>query len=175
MVKLASARDFRTYGPGLTKNRLEYINAGLYLIASILLLSGLTAQLSSQPRLGLLLIIAALAFILLVNLHDLFAHLAGIDFQLHLMTFDLQLAFVEFAVPLLQMLGTLLAFLGVLFLFIQVYMHLLALFLPKICFKLYLSLVPTFSYSNHNVFFTFYVSNVEFKLTQTELGLYLSV
>ncbi|ESW09566.1 hypothetical protein PHAVU_009G137800 [Phaseolus vulgaris] len=119
MVKLASARDFRTYGPGLTKNRLEYINAGLYLIASILLLSGLTAQLSSQPRLGLLLIIAALAFILLVNLHDLFAHLAGIDFQLHLMTFDLQLAFVEFAVPLLQMLGTLLAFLGVLFLFIQ--------------------------------------------------------
>ncbi|KAK7353326.1 hypothetical protein VNO80_18771 [Phaseolus coccineus] len=119
MVKLASARDFRTYGPGLTKNRLEYINAGLYLIASILLLSGLTAQLSSQPRSGLLLIIAALAFILLVNLHDLFAHLAGIDFQLHLMTFDLQLAFVEFAVPLLQMLGTFLALLGVLFLFIK--------------------------------------------------------
>ncbi|RDX70645.1 Polypyrimidine tract-binding protein-like 2, partial [Mucuna pruriens] len=119
MVKLASARDFRTYGPGLSKNRFEYINAGLYLIASIVLVSGLVAQLSSEARSGLVLIIAALGVILLVNLHDLFAHLVGIDFRLPLMTFDLQLAFVEFAVPVIQMLGTLLGFLGVLFLFIQ--------------------------------------------------------
>ncbi|TKY74124.1 polypyrimidine tract-binding protein [Spatholobus suberectus] len=119
MVKLASARDFRTYGPGLTKNRYEYINAGLYLIASVVLVSGLAAQLSPQARSGLVLIIAALGVILLVNLHDLFAHLVGIDFRLPLMAFDLQLAFVEFAVPVIQMLGTLLGFLGVLFLFIQ--------------------------------------------------------
>ncbi|XP_014522397.1 uncharacterized protein LOC106778908 [Vigna radiata var. radiata] len=119
MVKLASARDFRTYGPGLAKNRFEYINAGLYLIATILLLSGITAQLSSEPRSGLVLIFAAFAFIFLLNLHDLLAHLAGIDFRLHLMTFDLQLAFVEFAVPVIQMLGALFSFVGVLFLFIE--------------------------------------------------------
>ncbi|XP_027337197.1 uncharacterized protein LOC113850870 [Abrus precatorius] len=119
MVKLASARDFRTYGPGLTKNRYEYINAGLYLIASVVLVSGFAAQLSSQARWPLLLIVTALAIFLLVNLHDLMAHLAGIDFRLPLMAFDLQLAFVEFAVPLLQILGTLLPFLAVLFLFIQ--------------------------------------------------------
>jgi len=135
MVKLASARDFRTYGPGLAKNRLEYINAGFYLIACILLLSGLTAQFSSEARSGLVLIIIALAFILLVNLHDLLAHLAGIDFQLHLMAFDLQLAFVEFAVPLVQMFGTVISLLGVLFLFIQVCAYPIALLLPKICFK----------------------------------------
>ncbi|KAK7410686.1 hypothetical protein VNO78_01678 [Psophocarpus tetragonolobus] len=119
MVKLASARDFRTYGPGLAKNRYEYINAGLYLIASVVLVSGLGAQLSPEARSGLVLIIAALAIILLVNLHDLVAHLAGIDFRLPLLAFDLQLAFVEFAVPLIQILGTLLAFLALFFLFIQ--------------------------------------------------------
>lgn len=125
MVKLASARDFRTYGPGLAKNRCEYINAGLYLIASVVLVSGLVAQLSSLARSGLVLIIAALGIILLVNLHDFFAHLVGIDFRLPLIAFDLQLAFVEFAVPVIQMFGTLLAFLGVFFLFIQVCMHFL--------------------------------------------------
>ncbi|KAJ1395741.1 hypothetical protein SESBI_33085 [Sesbania bispinosa] len=119
MVKLASARDFRTYGPGLTRNRYEYINAGLYLFASVVLCSGFAAQFSSEARSGLVLLLIAFTIILLVNLHDLLAHLAGIDFRLHLMAFDLQLAFVEFAVPLLQMLGTLLALLGVLFLFIQ--------------------------------------------------------
>ncbi|KAK7351020.1 hypothetical protein VNO77_10143 [Canavalia gladiata] len=119
MVKLASARDFRTYGPGLTKNRYEYINAGLYLFASVILISGLAAQFSPQARSGLVLIVTAFGIILLVNLHDLLAHLAGIDFRLPLMAFDLQLAFVEFAVPVVQMLGTLLGFLGVLFLFIQ--------------------------------------------------------
>lgn len=123
MVKLASARDFRTYGPGLAKNRYEYINAGLYLIASVVLVSGLAAQLSIQARSGLVLIIASLGIILLVNLHDLLAHLVGIDFRFPLMAFDLQLAFVEFAVPIIQMLGTLLCFLGVLFLFIQVHIY----------------------------------------------------
>ncbi|KAK7311462.1 hypothetical protein RJT34_09617 [Clitoria ternatea] len=119
MVKLASARDFRTYGPGLTKNRYEYLNAGLYLLASIVLVVGFVAQLSSEARWGLALIIPAYAAILLVNLHDLLAHLAGIDFRLPLMAFDPQLAFVEFAVPLVQIPGTLLGFIGLLFLFIQ--------------------------------------------------------
>ncbi|KAL2339649.1 hypothetical protein Fmac_007589 [Flemingia macrophylla] len=119
MVKLASAREFRTYGPGLTKNRYEYINAGLYLIGSVLLIWGLVAQLSPEGRLGLLLAMTALAMIVLVNLHDLFAHLVGIDFRLSLMAFDLQLAFVEFAVPIIQMFGTLLPFLAIFFLFIQ--------------------------------------------------------
>ncbi|XP_020223311.1 uncharacterized protein LOC109805579 [Cajanus cajan] len=119
MVKLASAREFRTYGPGLAKNRYEYINAGLYLIGSVLLVCGMVAQLWPEARLGLLLAMSALAILLLVNLHDLFAHLAGIDFRLPLMAFDLQLAFVEFAVPIIHILGSLLAFLAVFFLFIQ--------------------------------------------------------
>lgn len=121
MVKLASARDFRAYGPGLARNRYEYINAGLYLIASVVLCSGFVAQFSPEARSGLVLLIIGLAIFFLVNLHDLFAHLAGIDFQLQLMDFDLQLTFVEFAVPVVQMIGTLLELLGVMFLFIQVY------------------------------------------------------
>lgn len=120
MVKLASARDFRTYGPGLTRNRFEYINAGLYLFATIVLVSAFASQLSSEARSGLVLFLISFGFILLVNLHDLFAHLAGIDFRLPLMSFDLQLFFVEFAVPVLHVLGTLLSFLGILFLLIQV-------------------------------------------------------
>ncbi|XP_061348139.1 uncharacterized protein LOC133293564 [Gastrolobium bilobum] len=119
MVKLATARDFRTYGPGLTRNRYEYINAGLYLFSTIILASAFVAQLSSEAQSCLVLFITAFGIILLVNLHDLLAHLAGIDFRLHLLAFDLQFAFVEFAVPVVQMLGTLLSFLGVLFLFVQ--------------------------------------------------------
>ncbi|GAU48056.1 hypothetical protein TSUD_377300 [Trifolium subterraneum] len=53
MVKLASAREFRTYGSGLTKNRYEYINAGLYLFATVVLCSGFVSQLSSEARSGL--------------------------------------------------------------------------------------------------------------------------
>ncbi|KAI4337948.1 hypothetical protein L6164_016310 [Bauhinia variegata] len=119
MVKLASAREFRTYGPGFSRNRYEYINAGLYLFATIVLTCGFAAQLSSEPRSGLVLLLLALALIIIVNVHDLVGHLAGIDFRLSLMEFDLQLALVEFAVPLIQALGSLLSFLGILFLFIQ--------------------------------------------------------
>ncbi|XP_074319795.1 uncharacterized protein LOC141656694 isoform X2 [Silene latifolia] len=53
-----------------------------------------------------------------VNLHDLVAHLAGVDYRFSLMEFDNQLALVEFAVPFVQSLGCLLSFLGILFLFI---------------------------------------------------------
>ncbi|KAE9608898.1 hypothetical protein Lalb_Chr08g0240561 [Lupinus albus] len=123
MVKLASARDFRTYGTGLTRNRCEYINAGLYLFATIVFCCAFASQFSSEPRSGLVLFLISFAIILIVNVHDLFAHLSGIDFRLPLMAFDLQLFFVEFAVPVLQVLGTLLSFLGILFLLIQVYRH----------------------------------------------------
>lgn len=120
MVKLASARDFRTYGPGLTRNRYEYINAGLYLFATVVLTCGFAAQFSSEPKSGLALLLIALGLIFIVNFHDLLAHLAGIDFWLPLMEFDLQLAVVEFGVPVIQALGSLLSFLGIFFLFIQV-------------------------------------------------------
>lgn len=120
MVKLASARDFRTYGPGLTRNRYEYINAGLYLFATVILCSGFVAQLSPEARSGLVLLLTALTIILAANLHDILAHFAGIDFRLALMSFDLQLFFVEFAAPFVQIIGTFLLFLGVLLIFIEV-------------------------------------------------------
>ncbi|XP_058749570.1 uncharacterized protein LOC131622550 [Vicia villosa] len=119
MVKLASARDFRTYGPGLTRNRYEYINAGLYLFATVILCSGFVAQLSPEARSGLVLLLAALTIILAANLHDILAHFAGIDFRLALLSFDLQLFFVEFAAPFVQIIGTFLLFLGVLLIFIE--------------------------------------------------------
>ncbi|KAL0318028.1 UNVERIFIED_CONTAM: hypothetical protein Sangu_2217100 [Sesamum angustifolium] len=119
MVKLASARESRMYGPRLSRNRSEYMNAGLYVFATILLLGGFTAQLSHEPKSGLVLLLIGFLIIILVNLHDLIAHLAGIDYQLPLMEFDLQLGLVEFAVPLVYSIGTLLFFLATLFLFLQ--------------------------------------------------------
>ncbi|KAF5451103.1 hypothetical protein F2P56_031399 [Juglans regia] len=119
MVKLASARESRMYGPRLARNRSEYVNAGLYLFATIVLLGGFAAQFSSEPKSGLVLLLIALALMIMVNVHDLLAHLAGFDYRLQLMGFDPQLAFVEFAVPVVQALGSVLFFLGILFLFIQ--------------------------------------------------------
>ncbi|KAA0042561.1 polypyrimidine tract-binding protein-like protein 2 [Cucumis melo var. makuwa] len=120
MVKLVSARDFRVYGPRPLRNRAEYINAGLYLFATILLLGGFVAQLSREPKSGLALILLATSLIAIVNLHDLFAHLAGIDYRLPLLVqYDAQLFFVEFAVPFLQAIGSLLLSLAALFLLIQ--------------------------------------------------------
>ncbi|KAF8379677.1 hypothetical protein HHK36_029121 [Tetracentron sinense] len=119
MVKLASARENRLYGPRLSRNRFEYINAGLYVFAAILLFGGFLSQLSGEAKPGLVLLLIALMLITVLNVHDLFAHLAGIDYQLPLMGFDTQLALVEFAVPVVQALGSLLYFLGLLFLFIQ--------------------------------------------------------
>lgn len=120
MVKLASAREFRTYGPGLTRNRYEYINAGLYLFATVILCSGFVAQLSPEARSGLVVLLIALTIIIFVNLHDILAHFAAIDFRSSLLPFDLQLLFVEFAAPVVQILGSLLIFLGILFTFIEV-------------------------------------------------------
>ncbi|XP_021729033.1 uncharacterized protein LOC110696070 [Chenopodium quinoa] len=118
MVKLASARESRLYGPRLARNRSEYMNAGLYLFGTIVLLMGFIALFSKEPKSGLLLLLIGYFLITAVNVHDLVAHLAGIDYRLPLMEFDIQLALVEFAVPVVQILGSLLSFLGILFLLI---------------------------------------------------------
>ncbi|XP_031257110.1 uncharacterized protein LOC116115102 [Pistacia vera] len=119
MVKLASARESRIYGPRLSRNRAEYTNAGLYVFATIVLLTGFAAEFSWEPKSGLVLLLIASALMMVVNAHDLLAHLAGFDYRFPLMEFDVQLALVEFAVPVVQILGSLLLFLGILFLFIQ--------------------------------------------------------
>lgn len=108
------------YGPRRGRNRAEYINAALYVFATIVLLCGFIFLLLNEPEPGLVLLLIALGLVVLVNVHDLFAHLAGIDYWFPLMGFDPQLALVEFAVPFIQALGALLTFLGILFLFIQV-------------------------------------------------------
>ncbi|KAK1361173.1 Polypyrimidine tract-binding protein-like protein 2 [Heracleum sosnowskyi] len=120
MVKLATARDSRMYGPRQSRKRSEYMNAGLYVFATILLVVGFATQLSlKEQKIGVVFVLIGLFIIAIVNIHDLIAHLAGIDYCLALMEYDMQLALVEFAVPLLQSLGTLLSFLAILFLFIQ--------------------------------------------------------
>ncbi|KAJ6418761.1 hypothetical protein OIU84_002023 [Salix udensis] len=72
-----------------------------------------------KPSQGLSLLLIALLLIAVVNLHDLVAHLAGIDYRFPLMGYDTQFALVEFAVPVIQALGALLSFLGILFILIQ--------------------------------------------------------
>ncbi|KAF7150639.1 hypothetical protein RHSIM_Rhsim02G0197500 [Rhododendron simsii] len=52
MVKLASARQSRMYGPRQGRSRAEYMNAGLYVFATIMLVSGFAAQLSKEPKSG---------------------------------------------------------------------------------------------------------------------------
>ncbi|GMI71605.1 hypothetical protein like AT5G24130 [Hibiscus trionum] len=92
MVKLATARETRTYGPRLGRSRAEYMNAGLYLFSTIVLISGFAAEFSWEPRSGLVLMLIASGLIILVNIHDLLAHLAGIDYRFTLMGSDPQLA-----------------------------------------------------------------------------------
>ncbi|KZV32835.1 hypothetical protein F511_20936 [Dorcoceras hygrometricum] len=119
MVKLASAREIRTYGPRRARERSEYINAGLYVFATIVLACGIATQWSTQATSGLVLVMIALVIILLVNVHDFAAHIAGVDYRLPLLEHDLQFALVELAAPLVFAIGTLLLFLASLFLFIQ--------------------------------------------------------
>ncbi|XP_008783833.1 uncharacterized protein LOC103702954 [Phoenix dactylifera] len=122
MVKLATARESRTYGPRPARNRWEYINAGLYIFAAILLVGGFMAQLSPtrlSAKSGLAVVLIGLVLVTLVNAHDLVAHMAGIDYCFALMEFDIQLALVEFAVPLVNIVGSILTFIGVLFFLIQ--------------------------------------------------------
>ncbi|KAJ6748842.1 hypothetical protein OIU79_029846 [Salix purpurea] len=92
---------------------------GSILLATIVLIGGFVAELSKETKPGLALLLIALLLIAVVNLHDLVAHLAGIDYRFPLMGYDTQFALVEFAVPVIQALGALLSFLGILFILIQ--------------------------------------------------------
>ncbi|XP_071706714.1 uncharacterized protein [Rutidosis leptorrhynchoides] len=119
MVKLATAREIRKYGSRRSRIRAEYTNAGVYLFSTIVLLCGFIAQFSREPKSGLVVVLIGLGLMILVNIHDLFAHLAGIDYRFRLMEHDNQLLFVEVAVPALQALGTLLFFIAILLILLQ--------------------------------------------------------
>ncbi|OAY85598.1 hypothetical protein ACMD2_07633 [Ananas comosus] len=125
MVKLVTARESRAYGPRGARNRWEYINAGVYVFASLLLLAGFAAQLpaagprSRSSEFGLVVALVALAIAAAASAHDLAAHAAGIDCRVGLVRFDLQLGLVEFAVPAVCFLGSVLSFVGVLLLLSQ--------------------------------------------------------
>lgn len=127
MVKLVTARESRAYGPRGARNRWEYINAGVYVFASLLLLAGFAAQLpaaagprSRSSEFGLAVALVALAIAAAASAHDLAAHAAGIDCRVGLVRFDAQLGLVEFAVPAVCFLGSVLSFVGVLLLLGQV-------------------------------------------------------
>ncbi|XP_024960754.1 uncharacterized protein LOC112501270 [Cynara cardunculus var. scolymus] len=119
MVKLATARESRMYGSRRNRERSEYTNAGLYVFSTIVLLCGFIAQLSREAKSGLVVLLIGLGLIIVVNIHDLFAHLAGIDYQMRLMELDTQLLLVEVAVPVVQAVGGLLFFIAILFLVLQ--------------------------------------------------------
>ncbi|CAD6332674.1 unnamed protein product [Miscanthus lutarioriparius] len=122
MVKLATAREARLYGPALAARRWEYINAGVYVFAALLLVLAagvLAAALSvsstasaSAARAGLAVAAVALAAAAAVNAHDLAAHLAGVDCHVGLARYDAQLGLVEFLVPVVHAAGCALAVVG---------------------------------------------------------------
>ncbi|URE44981.1 hypothetical protein MUK42_06346 [Musa troglodytarum] len=127
MVKLASARESRAYDHLVARNRLEYFNAGLYLLAPVLLVGGFAAQLSVAPAfaksglaLALALALIGLVVVLVVNAHDLVAHLVNVDYYLSLVEFDVQLVLVEFSIPLAHIVCTILNFISILFFLIRV-------------------------------------------------------
>ncbi|XP_039803566.1 uncharacterized protein LOC120667586 [Panicum virgatum] len=92
MVKLATVHKCRAYslgagsGSAASHNRWEYINAGVYVFAVVLLVAGFLAQLLLLApwigRAGLVAIAIGLAAVLAVNAHDLLAHVAGVDYRL---------------------------------------------------------------------------------------------
>ncbi|XP_062181184.1 uncharacterized protein LOC133885479 [Phragmites australis] len=114
MVKLATAREARMYGPALAVRRWEYINAGLYVFAALLLVAGLAAlSAGGAARAGLAVAAVALAVVAAVNAHDLAAHLAGVDWRVGLARYDVQLGLVELLVPALHAAGCVLGVVGV--------------------------------------------------------------
>ncbi|XP_020576835.1 uncharacterized protein LOC110022304 [Phalaenopsis equestris] len=118
MAKLSTTRNFGTYGPPTTRNNCEYINAGIYIAATVLLLAGFVVQLfpaGIDGRSGLTIIIIGLILIATVNAHDLIAHLISIDFSFPLIEFDPRLAFVEVSVPLWHIIGDALTAAAILF------------------------------------------------------------
>ncbi|KAK3134716.1 hypothetical protein QOZ80_5BG0409830 [Eleusine coracana subsp. coracana] len=111
MVKLATAREARLYGPALAVRRWEYMNAGVYVFATLLLASSLAAlfDVGGAARAGLAAAGVALAVAAAVNAHDLWAHLAGVDWRIGLARYDLQLGLVELLVPAMHAVGCVLA------------------------------------------------------------------
>jgi hypothetical protein len=116
MVKLASARESRLYGPRGNRNRWEYINSVVYVLAVFLLFSGFTAQLPGVSKGGLVVVLIGLILVATVNLHDLFAHMAGIGYRIGMVQYDVQLGIVELLVPFLQVIGSIVIFVGVMLL-----------------------------------------------------------
>uniref|UniRef100_A0A0D9WKC6 Uncharacterized protein n=1 Tax=Leersia perrieri TaxID=77586 RepID=A0A0D9WKC6_9ORYZ len=113
MVKLATAREARMYGPALAVRRWEYANAAAYAFATLLLLlaAAMTLLPLSASGGGAARAVAgvALSAIAAVNAHDLAAHLAGIDCHVGLVRHDIQLGLVELLVPALHVIGCALA------------------------------------------------------------------
>ncbi|KQK04631.1 uncharacterized protein LOC100820898 [Brachypodium distachyon] len=117
MVKLATAREARRYGPPLAVRRWEYINAAAYAFATLLLFAALSAAAASSSsltgfRAGMAAAGVALAVVAAVNLHDLGAHVAGLGGVRRvfaLARLDPQLALVELLAPALHSAGCALA------------------------------------------------------------------
>src|SRR3954468_9663876 len=104
MVKLATARDCRAYSLGSAggeaprNRRWEYVNAGVYVFAAVLLAIGFLVQLwpwAVSRRAGLTVAVVGLLGVLGANAHDLLAHVAGVDYNLGLAALDTQLVLVE--------------------------------------------------------------------------------
>ncbi|CAL5059044.1 unnamed protein product [Urochloa decumbens] len=127
MVKLATARECRAYSLGgggsggmASRNRWEYINAGVYVFSAVLLVAGFLGQLVLPSQAALVAAVAGLAGVLAVNAHDLLAHVAGVDYRLGMAAgLDAQLALVEVAVPAVQIAGTALMLVAIVFFEIQ--------------------------------------------------------
>uniref|UniRef100_A0ACD5ZMA8 Uncharacterized protein n=1 Tax=Avena sativa TaxID=4498 RepID=A0ACD5ZMA8_AVESA len=128
MVKLATARECRAYslgsggGEASRNRRWEYINAGVYVFAALLLVGGFLAQLwpwAVSRKSGLAVAVVGVLGLVGVNAHDLLAHVAGIDYNLGLVGLDSQLALVELAAPAVQLVGAVLTLVALIFFEIQ--------------------------------------------------------
>lgn len=143
MVKLASVRESRMYGPPGVRDVAEDVNAFAYLFATLLLLAGsILIYPGKNHNVGFILLLIALVVIVLVNLHDLYAQLAGFDFRLPLVTLDPQLALIEVAAPLVQAIGGIVFFIGV-FLLYRVQ------FQTLMCMPGFLTIETCASYAGH--------------------------
>ncbi|XP_024369548.1 uncharacterized protein [Physcomitrium patens] len=110
MVKLTSARQARLYGPLSTRDMVENWNSFLYLVGTILLAAGMLLLLPSfeMRSWSLWIVLVGFAVIVVVNLHDLHAHLAGIDYDFTLLSMDTQWWMFELAVPTVHAMGSIL-------------------------------------------------------------------
>ncbi|KAJ7569394.1 hypothetical protein O6H91_01G076100 [Diphasiastrum complanatum] len=113
MVKLASVRKNRLYGRAGSRTWSEAVNAFVYVVATLLLLASSILQLpGADNAIGLVLVLVSMLLIVAVNVHDLFAHLAGTGFRFRSISFDRQMLLVEIAAPLVHSIGATLYFVG---------------------------------------------------------------